>query len=171
MKHIFFAIFVVFALSSCGGETVQAPSDALAGGDAFDVPEPGGNEIVYNVYLKPQDLRDPYAPELYAGFDRAAFVDSLFAAIYYNGAEVTDMSGNALSIDDIKQREVEDPKYSRDKVACVQFREAWAFSPTAKTMRKSVKSMLVGYEVVEDSMIVTLRPGFVFHFPSRKQDR
>lgn len=171
MKHIFFAILAALALNSCGGRTTQPSNDTRPGGDVLGVPVSGGNEIVYNVYLKPQDLRDPYAPELYEGFDRAAFVDSLFAAIYYNGAEVTDMNGNALSIDDIKQREVEDPKYSRDKVACVQFREVWAFSPAAKTMRKSVKSMLIGYEVVEDSMIVTLRPGFVFHFTSQKQDR
>lgn len=171
MKHIFFAICVAFALNSCGGRTSHQSDDVRPGGDVFDVAASGGNEIVYNVYLKPQDMRDPYAPELYEGFDRGAFVDSLFAAIYYNGAAVTDMNGKALSIDDIKQREVEDPKYSRDKVACVQFREEWTFSPATKTMRKNVKSMLVGYEVVEDSMIVTLRPGFVFHFPSQKQDR
>lgn len=169
MKHLFFAILAALALNSCGDRAGHGGSSP--DGVAFDVPGADGNEIVYNVYLKPQDLRDPYAPELYEGFNRGAFVDSLFAAIYYNGAVVTDMSGNVLSIDDIKQREVEDPKYSRDKVACVQFREVWAFSPASKTMRKSVKSMLVGYEVVEDSMIVTLRPGFVFHFPPQNQDR
>ncbi len=166
MKHLFFAIFAALALNSCGDRAAHDGSSP--DGDAFGVSGADGNEIVYNVYLKPQDMRDPYAPELYEGFNRGAFVDSLFAAIYYNGAVVTDMSGNVLSIDDIKQREVEDPKYSRDKVACVQFREVWAFSPASKTMRKSVKSMLVGYEVVEDSMIVTLRPGFVFHFPPPK---
>ena len=31
-------------------------------------------------------------------------------------------------------------------------------------MSKKVKKMLIGYEVVEDSMIVALRPGFMFHF-------
>lgn len=123
-----------------------------------------GREIVYNVYLKPQDFRDPYAPELYEGFDREAFVDSLFAAVYLHRAKVTDMSGAPLTIDDIKQREVEDPNYSRDKVACVQFREVWDFSPSSMSMVKKVKTMLIGYEVVEDSAIVTLRPGFVLNF-------
>lgn len=171
MKHIFIAIFAAFALISCGKRPAQPTVGGASDGEAPGVLEAGGNEIVYNVYLKPQDLRDPYAPELYEGFDRGAFVDSLFAAIYYNGAVVTDMSGAPLTIDDIKQREVEDPKYSRDKVACVQFREVWTFSPAARTMRKRVKSMLIGYEVVEDSMIVTLRPGFMFHFPTQKQDQ
>ncbi|MDD7724339.1 MAG: hypothetical protein PUJ24_01585, partial [Bacteroidales bacterium] len=90
--------------------------------------------------------------------------DSLFAAVYSNGVTVTDMEGNVLSIDDIKVREVEDPNYSRDKVAGIQFTEAWVYSPSSNTMTKTVKSMLVGYEVVEDSVIVAFRPGFVFRF-------
>ncbi len=159
MKNILLLAFASVLLASCGS---NAPADA-------DVPSmpaesASANEITYNVYLKPQDLRDPYAPELYVGFDRQSFVDSLFAAVYTKGVQVTDMNGDPMTIDDVKQREVEDPNYSRDKVACVQFHEQWQYSPSANKMTKVVKSMLIGYEVVEDSMIVTLRPGFMLHF-------
>ncbi|MBQ2322813.1 MAG: hypothetical protein II375_09730 [Bacteroidales bacterium] len=123
-----------------------------------------GNEITYNVYIKPQYMNDPDAAELYANFDRAAFVDSLFSAVYTKGVKVTDMDGNPMTIDDIKIREVEDPNFSRDKVAGIRFREVWSYNPSTNTMTKKVKSMLVGYEVVEDSTIVALRPNFEFHF-------
>ena len=159
----FVAAISAVALFSCadgassGSQTAKEP-------DAPIQTQAEGKEIVYNVYLKPQDFRDPYAPELYEGFDREAFVDSLFAAVDLHKAKVTDMTGAPLTIDDVKQREVEDPNYSRDKVACVQFREVWDFSPSSMSMVKKVKTMLIGYEVVEDSAIVTLRPGFVLNF-------
>ena len=165
MKSQFFLSLaaVAVALTSCTNN--NAPEQKVE----TNVPNPqvvsaDGNEIIYNVYLKPQDMRDADAEELYANFDRQAFVDSLFAAVYSHGVTVTDMEGNVLSIDDIKVREVEDPNYSRDKVAGIQFTEAWVYSPSSNTMTKTVKSMLVGYEVVEDSVIVAFRPGFVFRF-------
>ena len=154
MNHILPLALVTTLLASCANNTPSTPTT---------IPTPS-NEIVYNVYLKPQDLRDPYAPELYQNFDRASFVDSLFSAVYTKGVKVTDMNGNPMTIDDVKQREVENPNYSRDKVACIQFREDWHYNPFSNTMTKTIKSMLIGYEVIEDSMIVTLRPGFMFHF-------
>lgn len=159
MKSILFLTFASLLLSSCGSKNQEE-----AATPSMPAESASANEITYNVYLKPQDLRDPYAPELYEGFDRQSFVDSLFAAVYTKGVQVTDMNGEPMTIDDVKQREVEDPNYSRDKVACVQFHEQWQYNPSANKMTKVVKSMLIGYEVVEDSMIVTLRPGFMLHF-------
>ncbi len=124
----------------------------------------GENVIEYMVYLKPQDLRDPYAHELYDHFNREAFVDSVFAAVYQHHAVVYDEDGNELSIEEIKEREVTDPRYSHDKVAGVRFREAWDFDPVNKVMTKKVKSMLVGYEFVDDSTIVAIRPAFLIKF-------
>ncbi len=124
----------------------------------------GENVIEYMVYLKPQDLRDPYAHELYDHFNREAFVDSVFAAVYQHHAVVYDEDGNVLSIEDIKEREVSDPRYSHDKVAGIRFREAWDFDPVNKVMTKKVKSMLVGYEFVDDSTIVAIRPAFLIKF-------
>lgn len=122
------------------------------------------NIIEYMVYLKPQDMRDPYAHELYDNFNREAFVDSVFAAVYQHHAGVTDEDGNALSLETIKEREVSDPRYSHDKVAGVRFREAWSFDPVTKTMTKKVKSMLIGYEFVDDSTIIAIRPAFLITF-------
>ncbi len=137
---------------------------------ACDVREPQKEEsaaeniIEYMVFLKPQDMRDPYAHELYDDFDREAFVDSVFASVYQHHAIVTDENGDTLSLETIKEREVTDPRYSHDKVAGIRFREAWRFDPEKKVMTKKVKSMLVGYEFVDDSVIVAIRPAFKITF-------
>lgn len=140
------------------GEKEQAPVSAAPTAEG-DLEE--GKTIEYIVYLKPQDQRDTDAPELYQNFDRAAFADSIMNAVYYHRARVTDMqTGEVLTIDDIKTREVEDPNYARDKMAGVRFTEEWTFDPTNLTMTKRVRRMLIGYEVVVDSVIEALRPGF-----------
>ncbi len=170
MKIELLAILILAAIvgTSCTENRVTESTLNDSRSDVFQSANGGvvssGNTIVYNVYLKPQDMTDPYAPELYENFNREAFVDSLFEAIYHNRAQVTDMSGNPLTIDSIKTLEIEDPRYFRDKLAGVQFTEEWTFCPKTKTMTKKVRKMLVGYELVEDSMIVALRPGFVFTF-------
>ncbi len=126
---------------------------------------PGKENIIeYMVYLKPQDMRDEFAHELYDNFDREAFVDSVFAAVYQHHAKVTDEDGNELTLEEIKEREVSDPRYSHDKIAAVRFREAWSFDPQTKTMNKKVKSLLIGYEFVQDSVIVAMRPAFLMTF-------
>lgn len=143
-------------MTSCGTDTANDSQAQEAAGEE--------NIIEYMVYLKPQDMRDPYAHELYDNFNREAFVDSVFAAVYQHHAVVTDEDGNPLSLETIKEREVSDPRYSHDKVAGVRFREAWSFDPVTKTMTKKVKSMLIGYEFVDDSMIIAIRPAFLITF-------
>lgn len=151
--------------TSAGDATMDGVSPAAAAPTAPLPAGAEGNTIEYIVYLKPTDQTDPYAPELYEHFDRAAFADSIMSAIYYHRARVTDyQTGEPLTIDDIKTREVEDPNYARSKMAGVRFTEQWRFDPTTLTMAKRVTKMLVGYEVVSDSMIVALRPGFLFTF-------
>lgn len=141
--------------ASCGTDAARDEQKEATGKE---------NIIEYMVFLKPQDMRDPYAHELYDNFDREAFVDSVFAAVYQHHAVVTDEDGNPLSLETIKEREVSDPRYSHDKVAGVRFREAWSFDPVTKTMTKKVKSMLIGYEFVDDSTIVAIRPAFLITF-------
>ncbi len=155
-KIIMATAALALGLQSC--ETGQPGKDARREDAAEE------NIIEYMVFLKPQDMRDPYAHELYDSFDREAFVDSVFASVYQHHAIVTDENGDTLSLETIKEREVTDPRYSHDKVAGIRFREAWSFDPQTKTMTKKVKSMLVGYEFVDDSVIVAIRPAFMINF-------
>lgn len=150
------ALATAAALTSCGGGAASQDRQETQTGEE--------NVIEYMVYLKPQDMRDPYAHELYDGFNREAFVDSVFAAVYQHHAIVTDEDGDTLSLETIKEREVSDPRYAHDKVAGVRFREAWSFDPSTKTMTKKVKSMLIGYEFIDDSVIVAIRPAFLITF-------
>ncbi|MBQ3635049.1 MAG: hypothetical protein II951_05460 [Bacteroidales bacterium] len=165
MKKILY-IMLLGVMAACTvktNESDNANTDSQKSGTE-EVATTAGKTIVYNVYLKPEDMTDEYLPEFYADFDRDAFVEAMFEAVYHNRAEVTDMEGNPMTIEDIKTREIEDPNYSREKLAGIQFTEEWTFDPKTISMSKKVKKMLIGYEVVEDSMIVALRPGFMFHF-------
>lgn len=151
-------------LSACSGnDTAQTDANGSNTTESATA-NTGENIIEYMVWLKPQDMRDPDAHELYDNFNREAFVDSVFAAVYQHHAIVTDEDGDTLSLELIKEREVSDPRYAHSKVAGVRFREAWSFDPATKTMTKKVKSMLIGYEFVYDSTIVAIRPAFKISF-------
>lgn len=161
------ATMIAAMTTSCGNnvsEQTQSTSEAAPVATTATTDNSNENVIEYMVYLKPQDMRDPDAHELYDAFNREAFVDSVFAAVYQHHAKVTDESGNELTLEEIKEREVSDPRYAHDKVAAIRFREAWSFDPASKTMTKKVKSMLVGYEFVDDSVIIAMRPAFLMTF-------
>ena len=165
MKRKFVPILacVSMLISSCTTNTGSEPSQATQSQNVASTTA-SGNVITYNVYLKPQDFTDADADELYKDFSREQFVDSVFSAIYYHKAKISDINGNALTLEDVKSQEIENPNFSRDKLAGLQITEEWQFNPEALTFNKKVKKVLFGYEVVQDSMIIALRPGFVIEF-------
>lgn len=119
--------------------------------------------IVHNVYLKPQFANDEAYASMLNDFNREAFVDSVFEAVYRHAIKITDMDGNPISLEDVKTREIEEPEFHRDKVAGIQFTEKWSFDPATHHMEKKVISMLIGYEVVDNGEIVAFRPGIMVH--------
>ena len=169
MKSHLFAFFAILVtLSSCG----KSPNPAAASDGSFNQQASvwdghGGQTIVYNVYLKPivDSGVELEAEESLANFNREAFVDSLFQSVYYHKARITNFLGDSLSIEDVKTLEIEDPNYSRDKLAGVQFTEEWFLNPATRHLEKKVISMLVGYEVYDQNGdYCALRPGLVIHF-------
>ena len=158
------ALMCCIMMTSCNQNREQSGGAQSQAQGAQTVNMEGASTIVYNVFLKPNDMRDPYAPELYANFDRDAFVEEIFDAVMHHRATVTTIDDKPMSLDDIKTMEIEDPAYSRDKLAGIQFTEDWKLDAETMQMNKKVRSMLVGYEVVVDSVIDHLRPGFKIHF-------
>lgn len=166
-KNLAAVAISAMALVACNsnqGTDTAAEASAAAPTAAIDAANGEAGTITYWVYLKPQDMRDPYAHELYDNFDREAFVKSVYTSLYQNHAKVYDYEGNELSLETIRERQVSDPNFSDDKLAGVRFTEEWKFDPATKTMEKKIKEMMLGYEFVEDSTIIAFRENFKFVF-------
>lgn len=116
--------------------------------------------IVYNVLLKPQD---EYEAEWLKGLDREALLDSIFASIYYHGAEVYNFADDSkMTLDEVKTMEIEDERYSRDKAAVLQFTEAWRYDVAKATFEKRVISVHIAYEVIDhEGVWIGNRGGFI----------
>lgn len=122
--------------------------------------------IVYTVSILPQNPQDPTEAENLSRLNRKALVDSLFACIYTGKASVTDFSsGKPLEIDEIKEREITDPRFAREKVAALQFTEAWSFDKDNCSFQKKVVSIHIAYEVrdTNDDSFVCYRAGIIIH--------
>lgn len=152
------------ALWSCsnGGAETNAVAGAETSAQTSEAQQITGDfgTIIHNVYLKPEFTDDPAYAEMLADFNREAFVDSIFEAIYHNFAKVTDMEGNPMTVEQVKDLEFSNPAFTRDKVAGIQFVERWSFDPKTQQMQKKVESMLIGYELMDNGVIVGFRPGF-----------
>lgn len=116
--------------------------------------------IVYNVLLKPQD---EYEAEWLKGLNKEALLDSIFTSIYYHGAEVYDFADDTkMTLDEVKTREIEDERYSRNKVAVLQFTEAWRYDVVGMKFEKKVLSVHIAYEVIDSEGVwIGNRGGFI----------
>ena len=75
--------------------------------------------------------------------DKKTLVNEIFESVYHEDLIPYEFFHNKpLTIDDIKELE-KDPEFSRDKIAKVQFEEAWYYDPTNQKMIKKVIELLV----------------------------
>ncbi len=112
--------------------------------------------IVYNVVVKGED-------ENLEGFDADGLIDKIFQSVYTCGAQVVDyQTEEPLSIDDVKDREVSDPRYSRSLISLLQFTEIWHYDAENVAMYKEVKSIHVAYDAFdENGEFIGYRAGFI----------
>ena len=119
--------------------------------------------ITYLVYVRPQFPADEYKVKYLSHLEREKLLDMIFDSIYSHGAKAYDfVTGEEMSIDDVKSLEIENPCYSRDNVSAIQFTEAWGYNAEALSFQKKVLKIHIGYAVYdEDSIIVANRPSWV----------
>jgi hypothetical protein len=92
-------------------------------------------------------------------------VDEIFNAVYSGKLIPYEFFNNVpLEITDIESLE-EDPEFSRDKIAKVQFEEAWYFDTENQIMVKKVYSIMLAYEVYNlEGEIKGYKPAFKVYF-------
>ena len=102
--------------------------------------------IVNDVVIMNPD-NDEWTDYCLRNLDKKTLVNEIFKSVYAGELIPYEFFHNEpLSIEDIKALE-DDPKFSRDKIAKVQFEEAWYYDSVNQKMVKKVHSIMLAYEI------------------------
>ncbi len=119
--------------------------------------------ITYMVYVRPQDPSDEYEVAYVSHLDVDLLIDRIYDSVYKNGAKAYDyFEGFEFTLDSLKSREIEDPRFSRDQVSVIQFTEEWRYDEKNMHFDKKVLKIHVAYGLKDEyGVTVANRPGFV----------
>ncbi|MCD4832760.1 MAG: hypothetical protein K8R31_03120 [Bacteroidales bacterium] len=136
------------------------------------VANPGSDEnfiviadtIVNDVIIMNPD-NDEWTEYCLRNLDKKTLVDEIFKSVYAGELIPYEFFQNEiLSIKDIKALE-NDSTFSRDKIARVQFEEAWHYNPVNQKMVKKVHSIMLAYEIYNSlGEIKGYKPAFKVYF-------
>lgn len=102
--------------------------------------------IINDVVIKNPD-NDEWTDFCLRKMDKKTLVNEIFDLVYNEKLTAFEFFQNKpLSIEDIKALE-NNSEFSRDKIAKVQFEEAWYFDPINQKMIKKVHSIMLAYEI------------------------
>lgn len=120
--------------------------------------------LISDVVIKNPD-KDEWTDYCLRNLDKKTLVDEIFKAIYDGKLTPYEFfNDEVLSIDDIKSLE-KDSEFSRDKIAKVQFEEAWHYDSENQKMTKKVHSIMMAYEIYNsEGKIKGYKPAFKVYF-------
>ncbi len=102
--------------------------------------------IINNVVIMNPD-NDEWTEYCLRNLDKKTLVNEIFKSVYAGELIPYEFFNNeVLSIEDIKALE-NDSTFSRDKIAKVQFEEAWYYDSVNQKMVKKVHSIMLAYEI------------------------
>ena len=106
--------------------------------------------IIYPVRIKNLDTTDTWAYQRLQHLKHQKLVDGIFQSVYSGKSTAyTYLTNKPLTIEQLKELEISDT-FSRNRVAELQFEEAWWFDPEQIIFKKQVLSVLIAYEVYND---------------------
>lgn len=145
MKHLLrFLIVLIGCINLIGCNTkenkVNAPVESL---ESYIVV---ADTIITDVVIKnPGD--DEWTDFCLRTLDKKVLVDNLFKAVYSGKLAPHEFfSDTVITIQDVKAIE-DDPEFSREKIAKVQFEEKWYYNEESNSMIKKVHSIMLAYEI------------------------
>lgn len=146
IRHItFIVVCFFFVFNACKQKTASSTT--------FSPVTPGtciADTIIYPTVIKNPDSLDVWTEQCLSQLERRQFVDQVFKAIYKHKAKAYNYLNNKeLTIADVRAIE-EQPDFSRDKVAKLQFWETWHFDEQQLIMTKKVHAILLAYEFLTD---------------------
>jgi hypothetical protein len=154
-------IFPFLLISGCNNnkeKTISTQKDLINATQIADT-------IIYDVLVLNPDPDDEWINDCIDNLNKNELVEFVFNAVYNEKAKAYHYFTNELfSIEDVKAIENE-PDYSRDKIAKIQFVEEWLINEDDFKLYKQVQSIMLGYEVRnENGEIRGYKPTFRVYF-------
>ncbi len=163
------SLFACHRKSKFAGDNNYIPDD-IQGKEATFKANAGqvAQQITYDVVVKNNNPYDTWTTSCLQGFDRNDFVDEIFKSIYNGKLKAVDYATDKeLSVNKVRELEKEILKI-RNRIAKIQFTEDWYLDTTGLTMQKQVHSMVLGYEIYNDSgQVRGYRPAFKINLNTR----
>lgn len=147
MNKLIFTLLALIFATCTNTQEVNNKTDNFA--NVADSSIIVADTIKYNVRI--MAINEDDAENLKRVYNKQ-LVDMLFESIYQHQAKVYDYTtGNLLDIDDVKSREVEDPRFDRELVSVLQFTEQWRYNSRNQVFAKKVISVHVAYAVFDEN--------------------
>lgn len=161
MKNIYVIILLVLIFSACKKTETRwnyliPPADTLRTDYKIIA-----DTISYGVVIENRDSTDIWREKWLSHLKKDSLVDRIFKAVYNRELTAYDyFTEEPLSIKDIKKLE-DTEEFNRSLIGKIQFEEIWYFDPKELSMVKSVKSIMMAYEVYrQDSTFRGYKPAF-----------
>lgn len=125
------------------------------------------DSINYGVVIKNRDESDSWQKQWLQSFERKAFVDLLFEAVYEDRLQPYDyFSGEPMSIKEVRELESKE-EFNRSRIGKIQFKERWYFDTQHLQMVKQVSAVMLAYEVSrDDGSFRGYKPAFLVKLPT-----
>lgn len=107
--------------------------------------------VIYDVIIKNPDPEDEWTEKCLKNIDRRGFIETIFNAIYEKNLTAYDyINDTPYTIEEVKELEKSEG-YTREKIGKVQFTEEWYFDKEKLKMFKRVRSIILGYENLDEN--------------------
>jgi len=157
---LYFALVFSVAIISCNP---KEPPQLISIGDD-NLYELIADTIITDVVILSPD-GDEWTDYTLRNLNKEILVNNIFEAVYNDELTPFEFFKNTpLNIEDIKELE-KDPEFSREKIAKVQFEEAWYYDSDSQKMIKKVHSIMLAYEIYNsDGELKGYKPAFKVYF-------
>ena len=165
MKQLPFITLILFFIIGCNNQSKDQPKEkAQIDAGKLKTYEVIADTIINDIVIKNPN-NDEWTDFCLRKLDKASFVDYIFEAVYAEELTPYDFfDETVLTIDDIQKLE-NNPEFDRNKIAKVQYEEAWYYDKQNNTMIKKVHSIMLAYEIYNSQgEIKGYKPAFKVYF-------
>ena len=112
------SFYLLFVIALFVGACQQPQNTKLPEGEFF-------GKIIYDTYIVNRDSTDRWGDECLSEFNRKAFTDKLFNAVFAGKIIAYDyFTGEKIAVDKIREMEAQG-EFSRKNISKIQFQERW----------------------------------------------
>jgi hypothetical protein len=161
IKYILFSVILSGVFFSCNQKDIEVKKVDIGRENNYSV----FADTIVNDFLIQNPDSSEWTDYCLRNLNKDVLVEEIFKSVYNGKLVPYEFFNNIpLDINDIQSLE-NDPEFSRDRIAKVQFEEAWFFDTENQIMVKKVYSIMLAYEVYNlDGEIKGYKPAFKVYF-------